>query len=77
MARKAARDWITNEEAAQILGISRQHFFKFYCQRFQLLNSVQVGNIWLHYKPDILKVKEKRDKDPLVIAHRKSKTTAK
>lgn len=77
LARKAVRDWITNEEAGKILGISRQHFFKTYCLRNKLLNSVCVGHVWLHYLPDVLKVKEKRDKDPWVIAHRKPPKPAK
>lgn len=77
MAKKAKRDWITNEEAAQMLGISRDYFFKMYCQRFPPLNSVCVGRVWLHYLPDVLKVKEKRDKDPWVIAHRKPPKPAK
>ena len=64
MAKKAKRDWITNEEAAQMLGISRDYFFKMYCQRFPPLNSVCVGRVWLHYLPDVLKILERRKRDP-------------
>ena len=77
MAKRAQRDWITNEEAAQLLGISRDHFFKTYCQRFPPLNSVCVGRVWLHYLPDILKVKERRDKDPAILKHRKKEKPVK
>ncbi len=71
MARKAVRDWITNEEAAAILGISRHFFFTTYCQRLPLPNSQHVGNIWLHYLPDVVKLKERREKDPNILKHRK------
>ena len=64
MAKKAKRDWITNEEAAQILGISRDYFFFLFCQRFPPLNSVCVGRVWLHYLPDVLKILERRKRDP-------------
>ena len=73
MGRKAVRDWITNEEAAAILGISRHYFFKNYCQRLPLLNSQCVGHVWLHYLPDVLKLKERREKDPEIAKHKPKK----
>lgn len=77
MARKAVRDWITNGEAAKIIGVSTDYFFKVYCQRLPLPNSQNVGGLWLHYLPDVEKLKERRAKDPNILKYRKRVKPAK
>lgn len=67
MAQRPKRDWITSEEAAQMIGISSARFRQFLEPSFRekvFPNSVLITRTWLHYIKDVQKFIAKREKDP-------------
>jgi len=67
MPKKYARDWITSEEAAAILGISRARFRDYVVEEVRekhLPNSVLITHTWLHHIKDVERLKKFREKYP-------------
>lgn len=67
MAQRPKRDWITSEEAAQMIGVSSARFRQFLEPSFRekvFPNSVLITRTWLHYIKDVQKFIAKREKDP-------------
>ena len=66
MAKTPVRDWLTTEEAAQILGVSPMRIRQLMDDNIRpsvLPNSILVTRTWLHYRGDVERLKVRREKE--------------
>ncbi len=63
MPRKPLRDWLTTDEAAQLLKISVP-FMRVLIRTNKFPHSELIGRTWLHYRGDVEKLKAEREKHP-------------
>ena len=67
MPRIPERNWLLTDEVADLLGVSSARIRQMLApetQRILFPHSVLIRKIWLHYKGDVMKLKELYEKNP-------------